>query len=407
MGFLRHAPPQALYGQLDNLLHRRKVQVSDEGQSDSDAPVAKPARVQRTPLGLPRASPYVGSRRHAPPSPMLRFSVPPRAPHLRLLAAVEDGNREGHLPLPSEPDVEADFLLPSPRWTVTSRLPGGVPEEVWTSVMQFAAEVRAIGWLSAVCLAAEQAIHSQEVWRGRTVRVSASALSGFAPALGTWLLAWRSVNKLVVPRSSQVLAELSRRAPELPVEVAWRFDTHLKGDGVEVLSAGRSVRRVANEELVVMGDAAIPCGPGRPAYLEVRLDERISQVDGAADELNDFGLGVTRCDPEELRELGAVAGEVPQSWVVDFTQTSVVLSVNNHEAAKGCGASAEDLREGDRVGLRFMADAIEVFINGVMRERLKPDAEERVPRGVGLYAVLDLYGLTTQISRTDAEAPVR
>jgi len=208
-----------------------------------------------------------------------------------------------------------------------------------------------------------------------------------------------------VPRSSQLLAEVALRAPELPIEVAWRFDRHLKGDGVEVLLSGLAARRISDEELVVLGDAPLPCGPGRQPYLEVRLDERSEQGAADGDGLNDFGLGVTACDPEELREIGSVADEVPKSWVVDFTQSSVVLSVNNHNAAKGRGVSAAELRQGDRVGLRVMPDAIEVFVNGALRERLKPCPEERVPEGVSLFPVLDLYGLSTQISRTDADGP--
>lgn len=42
---------------------------------------------------------------------------------------------------------------------------------------------------------------------------------------------------------------------------------------------------------------------------------------GIGDQINDFGFGVTASDPEELDELGAVADEVPRSWVVDFTQS--------------------------------------------------------------------------------------
>lgn len=359
----------------------------------------------------------MGSQRHAPPSPKLCFSVSPPAVQPLLLAAralpvgeplvaplrgrVGEGQSEAvHCLLPPlllQPGSAGARSGGCPPWRV--------PEEVWTAALRFVVDVPAIGRLSAVSPDFERALRREEAWRGRTVRVPPASLAGLAPVFAKWLAAWRCVERLVVPRSSQLLAEVALRAPELPIEVAWRFDRHLKGDGVEVLLSGLAARRISDEELVVLGDAPLPCGPGRQPYLEVRLDERSEQGAADGDGLNDFGLGVTACDPEELREIGSVADEVPKSWVVDFTQSSVVLSVNNHNAAKGRGVSAAELRQGDRVGLRVMPDAIEVFVNGALRERLKPCPEERVPEGVSLFPVLDLYGLSTQISRTDADGP--
>jgi len=101
-----------------------------------------------------------------------------------------------------------------------------------------------------------------------------------------------------------------------------------------------------------------------------------------------------------------VADEVPRSWVVDFTAASVVLSVNNQEAAKGRCVTADDLREGDRVGLRLMPGLVEVYINGILREQLAPLPEDCVPIASGLFPVIDLYGRTVQVSRTDAEEPL-
>lgn len=402
VGFLRHAPPQGLYGLLDSLLWRRNqqaVEAAGPEDSGSEGPSAgKPDGPRLCADGLPRTSPYVGSQRHAPPSPKLCFSISVEELGLASLRDCDD-----LLPLlglrwaPSPPGPASTRSGGCPPWRV--------PEEIWAAVLLFVVDVPAIGRLSAVSRTFEQALRTEGAWRGRTVRVRPASSAGLAPVFGTWLAAWRSVKKLVVPRSSQLLAEASRRAPELPIEVAWRFDRHLKGDGVEILLSGLAARRVSDEELVVLGDASLPCGPGRPPYLEVRLDERSKQGAAASDGLNDFGLGVTACDPEELREIGAVADEVPKSWVVDFTKSSVVLSVNNHQAAKGRGVSAEDLRQGDRVGLRVMPDAIEVFVNGALRERLQPGLEERVPEGASLFPVLDLYGLSVQISRTDAEGP--
>lgn len=429
VGFMRHAPPQGLYGLLDCLLRRRNLQAVEaagpgEDSSSDDPSAGKPDGSRVCSDGLPRTSPYVGFQRHAPPSPKLCFSIAPLVvepllPTARALSVEElglasvrdcdggDSSEAVHCILP----LLGLRSAPNPPVPASTRRDGcppwRVPEEIWTTVLRFVVEVPAIRRLSAVSRAFEHALHMEEAWRGQTVRVPPASLAGLAPVFGAWLAAWRSVKKLVVPRSSQLLAEVSRRVPKLPIEVAWRFDGHLKGDGVEILLSGRAARRVSDEDLVVLGDASLPCGPGRPPYLEVRLDERSKQGAAASDGLNDFGLGVTACDPEELREIGSVADEVPKSWVVDFTQSSVVLSVNNHEAAKGRGVSAEDLFQGDRVGLRVMPDAIEVFVNGALRERLQPGLEEeRVPEGVSLFPVLDLYGLSTQISRTDAEGPV-
>jgi len=225
-----------------------------------------------------------------------------------------------------------------------------------------------------------------------------------------------------VPRSRQLLAELSRQAPDIPLEVAWRFDPVLKGKAVDIVQNGRAVRRApasVDKELVVLGDGPLFNTPAvqsaasnsggatkKAPYLEIRLDE-LTDFDGAR--VNDFGVGVTACNPEEdIGTLGSVADEVPRSWIVDFTRSFVGLSVSNEDAARGENISAEELMEGDRVGLRFPEDgAVEVFINGVLRERLVPRSEVRVPTTVALVPVLDMYGRVVQVSRTDADEPLR
>eukprot|EP00435_Cladocopium_sp_Y103_P031724 s1027_g8.t1 len=207
----------------------------------------------------------------------------------------------------------------------------------------------------------------------------------------------------VLPRSAQLLSQVAQRAPDLPVEVSWRFDRHLKGEGVQVLKHGCTVRRVAEEELVVLGDAALPSEQGRCPYLEVHIDEC---GEGIGDQINDFGFGVTACDPEEISELGSVADEVPRSWVVDFTQSMVCLSVNNREASQGKRLSAAALKEGCRVGLLVKPTTFEIYIDGILRDTLPVRVEDRVPSNTGLYPVLDLYGRTIEISKTEAEEPI-
>lgn len=394
VGFLRHAPPllpktsarptQAIYDNFDQLLQWRSHHDSGGAcdNFDSGAPVMK----QQT---LDQKSPYVGSRRHAPPSPALHFNQ-------KLFASFE-------LP-PSLLHLE-DFSL-----SAVSEVPLGLdsmPEEAALVILSFVAEVKGIAAISRVARGFPSLVQSELVWAGCVVHLLPSMIDGLAPMLGEWLPAWRLARKLVIPRSQQLIDEVSRHVPELPVEVAWRFDKTLKGQGVEVIHHGHSVKRVADamEELVVLGDAALPLVVPHNPYFEVIFDDRSAAL--TEDVVNDFGIGVTSSPPESRDDIGSVAGEVPLSWVVDFTLSSVVLSVNNSECAKGFGVNAKHLHEGARVGLRVTAAGnLEIFINGELRESLSPDDPElRVPAGVPLFPVLDLYGCTAQLSRTYAEKP--
>lgn len=399
VGFLRHAPKQVLSGQFDRL-RKRHTALAQEDMPCEDESESKAAWEKSSPsLLLPRASPYVGFQRHAPPSPSLSFAAAItriQSPVLLLTKASI-----------SECDEDfSSFSLESPMnepATGAQSWPGSLPEEVWAKILGAVIEVPSLCRIACIARGFPEMVASPSVWSKRPVRVSPAVVAQLAPQLGRWLMVWEGATKLILPRSSQLLAEVARRAPVMPVEIAWRFDQHLKGDGVEVLKNGLMVKRIAEEELVVLGDAALVVAPGRAPYLEVCLDVRGENV---GDGLNDFGFGVTASDPEELRELGAVADEVPCSWVVDFTQCSVVLSVNNHEATKGRHVTSKDLRQGDRVGLRLTREAVEVYINGALRECLVPPLEERVPMGICLFPVVDLYGCTVQISRTDAEEPL-
>mmetsp|Transcript_8704 Transcript_8704/g.20714 ORF Transcript_8704/g.20714 Transcript_8704/m.20714 type:complete len:414 (+) Transcript_8704:214-1455(+) len=387
VGCLRHAPQQMLLGQLDRLLRRRAHgRISEIGCRDADSAAASEEELLSSPTAicsrdgkLPSSSPYVGFQRHAPPSsPVLSFSA-----------------ASGSM---LKPEVPEGLELPLSK----ECLPGGLPEEIWVDVLRSVIDVQSLGALSRVNMAFSKVVESEDTWRDRVVRVPPSCLADLAPQLDRWLDAWRAARKLVLPRSTQLLNEVTHRAPLLPVEVSWRFDQHLKGGGVEVLKHGTAVRRVAEEELVVLGDAALLQKPGHWPYLEVHIDKC---GEGIGDSVNDFGFGVTACDPQEIEELGSVADEVPRSWVVDFTQSMVCLSINNQEAAVGKRLSASALKEGSYVGLLVKPTSFEIYIDGILQESLM--IEERVPDNIGLFPVLDLYGRTIEISKTDAEEPTK
>lgn len=391
VGFLRHSPPQAMYDHFDQLLRWRS---HEENAGVAGCDTLHPGTSDSMQPTLPKESPYVGSHRHAPPSPMLnftntKFTRQTSPPDFELDLAFEA--------VFSEQDEES---LPS------AQVLTNLPEEAVLQILSLVADIPRIGCLARVSSGVATLLKKEPVWAHRPLRIPPSVnLALLAPELASWLPAWRLVSKLIIPRSAQLIEELSRRSPDLKVEVAWRFDKALKGEGVEVVEHGHSVKRVpgAEEELVVLGDAPIPFIDGAH-YLEVRLDDR--SADAGRDTLNDFGIGVTASPPANIEELGAVAGEVPLSWVVDFTRSSVMLSVNNKEVAKERKVSAEDLEEGDRVGLRVTpAGSFEIYINGILREKLVPGVNEHVPRGVEIFPVLDLYGCTSQLSRTYAEEP--
>ncbi|CAJ1338527.1 unnamed protein product [Effrenium voratum] len=378
VGCLRHAPQQILMGHLDRLMRRRVPAELALGPDPSDFTEERAFSTYDSAKKLPSSSPYVGFQRHAPPSsPALSFA--------------DSAVRPGYFRLPGG----------VPELDLKDTLPGELPEEVWSEVMRSIIDVPTLAALSRVCTGFHKVAVSEDAWRDRVVRVPPSCLEHLAPHLSCWLEAWAAAKKLVLPRSAQLLKQVAQQAPAIPVEVSWRFDRHLKGDGVEVVQHGRAVRRVAEEELVVLGDAALPCATRLP-YLEVHLDKC---GEGIGDSINDFGFGVTACDPQEIAELGSVADEVPSSWVVDFTQSMVCLSVNNREASQGKHLSAAALKEGSNVGLLIKPEAFEIYIDGILRETLAVQAEERVPANVGLFPVLDLYGRTIQISKTDAEEP--
>mmetsp|Transcript_6696 Transcript_6696/g.25117 ORF Transcript_6696/g.25117 Transcript_6696/m.25117 type:complete len:441 (-) Transcript_6696:119-1441(-) len=407
VGFLSHAPRRFVRtDQLEHLLRRRAspsspVAAPAEGGATAaaQAPVLAPATSSRAPPPTDlRKLPYVGYQRHAPPSPLLRF----QAPFHRPLRACVHTELEGELP---ELILAEGLQLMPPSLVLSSSPAGGLPMEIWLSVLSNIIEVREIARLAAIARCFPDLLRTPEAWCGREVHLHPASLESFAPHLGTWLPAWYSASRLVVPKSQQLLSAIALAAPHLKVDTAWRFNAELRGASVDVVDYGLAVRRSGNTELVVLGDAPLPTSSsGGEPYLEVCLDERGLDISDGA---NDFGIGVTACDPTDIDKLGIVAVEVPQSWVIDFSRTRVTLSHNDTDVARGSGGLCSGaLQEGARIGLRVTSKgAVEVFVDGILREHLVPPDHLRVPTGTPLFAVLDLWGRSLKISRTLNEYP--
>lgn len=427
IGFLRHSPPQATLKHFDKLCKWRSPVDAGNGRDFEEGSQELKGQVLRLPIG----SPYVGSRRHAPPSPLLNFGFRQKCRPPRLPASFELPFESLELPCSAlEVDDPSGFVLDdspassSHNALALTSLPrlaeagshqqsdealGELPEEAWALALSYGIDsLTRIGTMACVARGFPALLKSEMVWLDRPVTIPPNILTGLAPQLGSWLPAWRCASKIVVPRSQQLILELSEHLPGVPLEVAWRFDQKLKGRGIEVVNNGSAVRRMENadEEFVVLGDAPLMQTVGSlvAPYIEVTLDDRsAASMDGG---VNDFGIGVTAQPPSGMDELGSVADEVPLSWVVDFTKNMVALSVNNREAAKGRAICGDVLREGDRVGLLVTnAGALEIYLNGILREHLVPSSGDCVPKGVDLFPVLDLYGCTKQLSRTDADRP--
>jgi len=359
VGLLRHAPP------------------SEEPQT-TGADCRKPQAMTK----LPRRSPYVGFHRHAPPSPTLAFRPPEEA----------------------QLGAEEDFAELGGSGAESEELAVQLTEEVWALVLANLAELAALCPLACAAQGMRSRAMLPGVWAGRSVFVPPQAVASLAPRLGEWAAAWRLAARLTIPHSKQLLAEVSRLAPELSIEVAWRFSEHFKGAGVEVLDRGAAVRRVGDEDVVCLGDAPLTPAADGSVFLEVRLEELGEDI---GDGLNDFGIGVTATEPDSLQEIMPVADECPSSWVLDFAESCVCLSVENNEEAKGRNACFRTLRAGDRIGLRVAprGSVFELFVNGVLKETFVPRPKRGIPEGARLYPLVDLYGHAVQMSRTYAEAP--
>jgi len=358
-----------------------------------------------------------------------------------------------------------------------------LPEELIAKIINLILEDYRSITLASTSSTLHQLLHQKFLWEGAEVFIPPWSLRSFAPHLHRWQSTWSAAKKMIVPSSNQLLVALSNSPYKLPYDIAWRFDKYVMGEGIEVHNHGTTIKRIAGEMVVALGDAPLVVNENNYAYLEVRIE---AMDDGpGGDGVNDFGIGVTQSD--EMFELGSVAAEIPGAWVVDFTTSGVCLSVDNMEEGRGTGASSRGLHVGDVVGIGFalspptsrrgsrtetmvttastvaaapaaeggaattsstpavdaaaaastppsslpssaegtpsvptsIASAaapnrrethsektvVEVFINGVLRDRLSPRSNSRLTRASKLLPAFDLFGRVSELSRSYGKGP--
>jgi hypothetical protein len=243
----------------------------------------------------------------------------------------------------------------------------------------------------------QEATRSPQTWQGIPVSLPPAAVS-YPQQIGKYSTMWKEAKTIMMPRSSELVSELTATCPCVPLELVWRFDTRLKGSGVTVSKNGKTASRSDEDKVVVLGDAPI-----RNSYFEIFLDER--DDDTVWENPNDFGLGFTSSHSTacESMESVEVAGEVPHSWVVDFSKSSIFLVINNEQAGMYEFFGAADIRKGDRVGLLMEPNVIRVYLNGVRQASLNVP-ESATIEGT-LYPVFDLYGRTKQMTYSEASSP--
>jgi hypothetical protein len=274
-----------------------------------------------------------------------------------------------------------------------------LPHTTLCQIMKNIMTTKMLGSLLCVNEAFADAAKSPLTWQGIPVSLPLSA-GLYVEEIVQVCSAWTQASKIVMPRCSDLFAEFLDACPDVPLEVAWRFDSRLKGSGVTVKNHGKTACRTHDDKVVVLGDAPI-----RNNYFEIVLDERDDDI--SWENPNDFGLGVTasRTKAREQMNTVEVAGEVPHSWVVDFSKSSIFLVINNEQAGQYEFFGAEDILKGDRVGLLLEPLRIRVYVNGIQEAILK--VPETAPIEGLLYPVFDLYGRTKQMTRSVASLPLR
>lgn len=445
VGHYRHAPPSPVHAELaerlQNLLSRSRKTQDTNGMR---------------PLSLlPRDSPFVGTKRHAPQSPKMSNVLGPRCtsplactagsmsptvtlspiclgpaalPTERALAAndgplglfflddnlpdLDDDEEEEECfclrPLFAELYQEEEFssFQPFPSLTrcIKSKkslvsIDSCLPHTTLCQVLKSAMTTKLLGSVLSVNHAFADAAKSPLTWQGIPVSLPPSAPL-YEEEITNLLGAWTQAKKIVMPRCSDLFAEVLDVCPDVPTEIAWRFDPSLKGSGVQVRDHGKTACKINEDKVVVLGDA-----PVRNSYFEIVLDERDDDTDW--DNPNDFGLGVTssRTKAGEHMKKVEVAGEVPHSWVVDFSKRSIFLVINNEHAAQYDMFGAEDISKGDRVGLFLEPNAIYVYVNGIQEACLQVPEHAKID-GI-LYPVFDLYGRTKRMTRSVASHPLQ
>lgn len=434
VGHYRHAPPSPVPSELAERL-QKLLSRNRKTQDTKDAP---------RPLALlPKSSPFVGTQRHAPQSPTGAMSPITLEP----VAFPTDGaffdNDDGPLGLfflddsmmdpddvededetfclrPILDDHEEEFMLePFPTLGLKkksapilntmknstmkkkSAICGDtyLPHTTLCQVLNNVATAKMLGSLICVSHTFEEAVRSPQTWQGLVISLPPEILN-YSATIEKQVAMWSEAKKIVIPRCSSLFLELSHTCPEVLVENAWRFDQRLKGSGVTVKNYGKTACRTDSDKVVVLGDA-----PVRKRYFEIILDER--DDDMGWENPNDFGLGVTSSQRKAREQMKSVevAGEIPHSWVVDFSKSSIFLVINNEQAAQYDLFGAQDIRKGDRVGLLLEPHWIRVYVNGIQEASLKVPDHAPIEEGI-LYPVFDLYGRTKQMTYTMASGPV-
>lgn len=329
-------------------------------------------------------------------------------------------------------------------------LPGDLPEDLWQRVLAMTitepsggqrgpGEVRKI---AAVCRALNHLLHLPESWEGLAVTLGAVAPESVETIMKKWGHVW---SRVAVARLPSVLAEGSLGAmlkrEGVVVEKIWSFQQpddqpsyeRQTSGGVRVQPGGASAEKLTKKELkkqqeeagaetndeedtrlVVIGDC-----PLLKDYFELRIEARASDSDDETaddyaidDEVNDMGIGFTTCSPEEIRENQddedqppyLVADEVPNSWVLDFSKSCVMLSVNNENMpviSETPGGGFDMLKKGTVVGVGVTEDrmGVTLFLNKKEMITLRVDEpSKKIPDDVPLYPVFDLYGRTLKVT---------
>jgi len=273
-----------------------------------------------------------------------------------------------------------------------------LPHTTLCQILKTTMTTKMLGSVLCVSQAFADAAKSPLTWQGIPVSLPPSAVL-YADEIANLCSMWMQASKIVMPRCSELFADLMDTCPDVPIQIAWRFDERLKGSGIVVKNNGTTACKANEDKVVVLGDAPI-----RNSYFEILIDERNDDLSWK-NAPNDFGLGVTtsRAQAKDQMNKVDVAGELPHSWVIDFSKSSIFLVINNDHAAEYDMFGAEDIRKGDRVGLLVEPQAIRVYVNGNQEASLKVP-ENAAIEGL-LYPVFDLHGRTTQMTRSVASRP--
>eukprot|EP00746_Dinoflagellata_sp_MGD_P015923 gnl/MRDRNA2_/MRDRNA2_135622_c0_seq1.p1 gnl/MRDRNA2_/MRDRNA2_135622_c0~~gnl/MRDRNA2_/MRDRNA2_135622_c0_seq1.p1 ORF type:complete len:476 (+),score=85.62 gnl/MRDRNA2_/MRDRNA2_135622_c0_seq1:83-1510(+) len=447
VGLYRHAPPSPVHSELAEKLQN----ITSKQNKVVDA---KTARLLSP---LPRDSPFIGTHRHAPPSPRSNISPPsplslgPAA--LPLDAALPQNDAALGLffldesmldtqdeeevcfclrPLCAEIDQEEQEYMPSkpfPSLFLQSSPPRSKDiccdddashlqantsflkaQQATVSIDKYLPHATLCHTLNnimttsnfgSICLVSHSfadVAKSVLTWHRLPVSLPPSA-DMYREDIAKQCSMWVQAKKIEMPRCSDLYAELLDVCPDVPLEILWRFNRRLSGSGIAVKNHGQTVCKTGENKVVMLADA-----PVQKSYFEVILDEIDHDV--SWENPNDFGLGVTSSLVTARKQMHCydVADEVPNSWVVDFSRSSVFLVINNEQVAHYEFYGSVNLVKGDRVGLMLEPHAISVYVNDIQEVCLK--VPESAPVQGILYPIFDLHGRTKQMTRSHVVHPL-